>query len=137
MAGSLSVIIPCHNYGRYLRQCVESVLTQDVDVDISIIDDSSTDDTERVGSLLADEDPRVTFQRHAVNRGHIATYNEGLERAQGRYSLLLSATTYSRRAPCVERARCSMPIRTSSCSTERCCSSAMCLRRLLSLPRLT
>jgi glycosyltransferase involved in cell wall biosynthesis len=91
VAGSLSVVIPCYNYGRYLRACVESVLAQNVDVDISIIDDASTDDTERVGSLLADEDPRVTFQRHVKNCGHIATYNEGLERAQGTYSLLLSA----------------------------------------------
>jgi glycosyltransferase involved in cell wall biosynthesis len=91
VTGSVSVVIPCYNYGRYLRQCVESVLTQDVDIDISIIDDSSTDDTECVGSSLADEDLRVTYQRHAENRGHIATYNEGLERARGTYSLLLSA----------------------------------------------
>ncbi|RXG91472.1 glycosyltransferase family 2 protein [Bradyrhizobium vignae] len=91
MTGSLSVIIPCYNYGRYLRACVESVLTQEVDVDVCIIDDASADDTEIVGSSLAAEDPRVTFQRHIENRGHIATYNEGLERAQGTYSLLLSA----------------------------------------------
>lgn len=91
MAATLSVIIPCYNYGRYLRQCVESVLTQDVDLDICIVDDASTDDTERIGLSLAGEDPRVTFRRHPENRGHIATYNEGLERAQGTYSLLLSA----------------------------------------------
>lgn len=91
MAGSVSVVIPCYNYGCYLRQCVESVLAQEVDVDVSIIDDGSTDDTEVVGSMLASEDPRVAFERHAENRGHIATYNEGLGRARGTYSLLLSA----------------------------------------------
>jgi len=91
VAGSLTVVIPCYNYGRYLRQCVESVLAQDVDVDIDIIDDSSTDDSERAGSLLSAEYPCVSFQRHAQNKGHIATYNEGLERAKGTYSLLLSA----------------------------------------------
>lgn len=89
--GSLSVVIPCYNYGRYLQACVESVLTQEVDMDVCIIDDASTDDTESVGSSLAARDRRVTFQRHDENRGHIATYNEGLERARGTYSLLLSA----------------------------------------------
>jgi glycosyltransferase involved in cell wall biosynthesis len=91
VAGSVSVVIPCYNYGRYLRQCVQSVLAQDVDVEVSIIDDASTDDTELVGTTLASEDPRVVFQRHARNRGHIQTYNEGLRRAHGTYSLLLSA----------------------------------------------
>lgn len=91
MSGSVTVVVPCYNYGRYLRQCVDSILTQDVDLNVDIIDDASTDDTELVGSILAAEDDRVTYRRHAHNVGHIATYNEGLERADGTYSLLLSA----------------------------------------------
>jgi glycosyltransferase involved in cell wall biosynthesis len=89
--GSVTVVIPCYNYGRYLRECVSSVLTQGVDLDIDIIDDASTDDTESVGSALAAEDERVTYHRHERNIGHIATYNEGLGRAGGIYSILLSA----------------------------------------------
>src|SRR5207245_1838991 len=39
--------------------------------------------------------PRVEFRRHDVNRGHIATYNEGLlEWAGGDYCLLISADDY-------------------------------------------
>jgi glycosyltransferase involved in cell wall biosynthesis len=91
VAGSVSVVIPCYNYGRYLRECVDSVLAQDVDLDVDIIDDASTDDSAQVCAALAKADPRVTFHRHVSNRGHIATYNEGLERARGTYSLLLSA----------------------------------------------
>lgn len=91
MSSSVTVVVPCYNYGRYLRQCVSSVLAQDVELNIDIIDDASTDDTESVGSALAAEDRRVTYQRHARNLGHILTYNEGLERAEGTYSLLLSA----------------------------------------------
>lgn len=89
----VDVVVPCYNYARYLETCVESLLGQDgVDVRVLVIDDASTDDTPEVGRLLAQRDRRVEFRRHALNRGHIATYNEGLlEWASARYSLLLSA----------------------------------------------
>src|SRR5919109_5208527 len=88
----VDVIIPCYNYARYLRQCVESVLTQSaVQVRALIIDDASTDDSAAVGSALAAEDARVEFRRHAVNHGHLTTYNEGLEWSAGDYTLLISA----------------------------------------------
>jgi glycosyltransferase involved in cell wall biosynthesis len=83
--------VPCYNYGRYLRQCVNSILAQEVDLNIDVIDDASDDDTQTVGTALAAEDGRVTYTRHERNIGHIATYNEGLDRAVGTYSLLLSA----------------------------------------------
>jgi glycosyltransferase involved in cell wall biosynthesis len=88
----VDVIVPCYNYGRYLRQSVESVLAQEgVDVHVLIIDDCSADDSEAVGRRLAAEDPRVEYWRHASNQGHIATYNEGIDWLAGDYCLLLSA----------------------------------------------
>ena len=45
-----------------------------------------------LGAALAEQDRRIEFRRHVVNRGHIATYNEGLlEWANSDYVLLLSA----------------------------------------------
>ena len=90
---SIDVVIPCYNYAHFLRQSVASVLGQEgVKVRVLIIDDCSTDDSEAVGLALAREDDRVEFRRHPKNRGHIATYNEGLlEWASAEYSLLLSA----------------------------------------------
>lgn len=89
---SVSVIIPCYNYGHYLRGCVESVLDQrGIDLRVLVIDDASRDDTAEVAARLAAEDGRVEFRRHPDNRGHIATYNEGLDWATGDYSLVLSA----------------------------------------------
>jgi glycosyltransferase involved in cell wall biosynthesis len=59
---------------------------------VLIIDDCSPDDTPEVAAQLCAEDSRVEYRRHAVNRGHIATYNEGLlEWAKADYCLLLSA----------------------------------------------
>ena len=90
---TVSVVIPCYGYGRYLPDCVRSVLDQEgADVRVLIIDDASPDDSGEVAARLAAEDHRVEVRQHRENRGHIATYNEGLlEWAEGRYSILLSA----------------------------------------------
>src|SRR4051794_13884437 len=87
----VSVIVPCYNYGRFLEQCVGSVLSQDgVDVEVLVIDDASPDGSAEAARALG-RDPRVQVSCHAENRGHIATYNEGLAWARGDYLLLLSA----------------------------------------------
>lgn len=92
MKSTVQVVIPCYNYGRYLRQCVGSALSQEgVDVRVLVIDDQSSDDTPEVCRELAERDARVTFIRHIQNKGHIATYNEGIEQAEGDYFVLLSA----------------------------------------------
>ncbi len=91
--GAVDVVVPCYNYSRYLEASVGSILRQEgVDVRVLIIDDCSSDDTPAVGRRLAAADGRVEFRRHEKNRGHIATYNEGLlEWASAEYSVLLSA----------------------------------------------
>jgi glycosyltransferase involved in cell wall biosynthesis len=89
---TVDVIVPCYRYGHFLRQCVQSVLSQTgVDVRVLVIDDESPDDTPVVGRQLCAEDPRVTYRRHQINQGHIATYNEGIAWASSEYYLLLSA----------------------------------------------
>ncbi len=89
---TVTVVVPSYNYARFLPACVQSVLDQPaVDVRVHIIDDASTDHTVRVCQELAAQDPRVAVTRHSVNRGHIATYNEGLAAAETDYVVLLSA----------------------------------------------
>ncbi len=89
---SVRVIVPCYNYARYLPDAVESALAQPgVDVSVLIIDDASTDESATVAEQLAERDSRVEFIWHSSNRGHIATYNEGLESAHTDYVVLLSA----------------------------------------------
>jgi hypothetical protein len=87
---SFSIVVPCYNYGHYLKACVDSILSQGVKVQVIVIDDCSSDDTPAVGASLA-KDPRVTFIRHEVNQGHIKTYNEGLALATGDYTALISS----------------------------------------------
>jgi glycosyltransferase involved in cell wall biosynthesis len=88
----VSVVIPCYNYARYLVACVESVLVQrGVEVEIVIVDDSSTDDSAAVARRISELDSRVRVIEHRENRGHIATYNDGLAEISGEFVLLLSA----------------------------------------------
>jgi glycosyltransferase involved in cell wall biosynthesis len=89
----VDVIVPCYNYGRFLEECVQSVLKQSLsDLRVLIIDDASSDNTLSVARRLAESDRRVSVIAHPQNRGHIATYNEGLlDWADADYSVLLSA----------------------------------------------
>jgi glycosyltransferase involved in cell wall biosynthesis len=91
---SVSVVIPCYNYGRFLPDAVNSVLNDqhNVDVRVLIIDDASTDDSAEVAKQIAAEDTRVEVSVHSANVGCVATVNEGLlDWAEGDYTVLLSA----------------------------------------------
>jgi hypothetical protein len=89
---TVSVIVPCYNYGHFLEGCTTSVLSQEeVDVRLLIIDDCSTDDSAETARRLAELDNRIELRLHSRNLGLIATANEGLEWADGDFVVLLSA----------------------------------------------
>ncbi len=87
-----SVVVPCYNYGRFLPELISGLLDQPgIDVDVLIVDDASPDGSGEVAEALAADEPRVSVLRHATNRGHIQTYNDGLAAVTGDYVVLLSA----------------------------------------------
>jgi hypothetical protein len=89
---AVAVVVPAYNYARFLGDCARSVLAQrDVDVELIIVDDGSTDDTPELTAALAAADDRVSVLRHAPNRGHIPSVNAGLARAEGEYVVKLDA----------------------------------------------
>lgn len=91
-AAKITAVIPCYNYGHFLPDVVASVLGQDgVDARVIIVDDCSTDDSLSVAQRLAEGDPRVELIAHPINRGHIATYNDGLAAVSTEFVTLVSA----------------------------------------------
>jgi glycosyltransferase involved in cell wall biosynthesis len=85
----ISVIIPCYNGERYVLDCLSSVLKQDYcPIEIIAIDDASTDKTYDILSSFK-TNRAVKVIRHEKNMGLAATYNDGLERSQGDFILLL------------------------------------------------
>jgi Glycosyl transferase family 2 len=89
---SVDVVVPCYQYGRYLRDCVTSVLEQDIqDLRVLIIDNASTDNSLEVAYKLAAEDFRVEVVAHSTNRGHHASFNEGIKWAASDFFVILCA----------------------------------------------
>lgn len=65
---SVAVIIPCHNYGHWLSECLDSVLAQTVPAaEVLVIDDCSTDNTREVAESYAGRG--VKYLR--VEHGHV------------------------------------------------------------------
>lgn len=89
---TVSVVIPCFNYGRFLPEAVGSVLDQTgVDVEVIIVDDRSTDDSRSVARRLCDAHPGVQLLVNDVNVGHVRSFNAGWERSTGDYIVKLDA----------------------------------------------
>ena len=89
---SVSVIIPCFNYARFLESAVSSALEQEgVSVQVLIVDDGSTDGSLEVARRLAAGCSAVSVLAHAHNQGPVATFNDGLDRASGEFLVRLDA----------------------------------------------
>jgi glycosyltransferase involved in cell wall biosynthesis len=90
----VSVIIPCYNYGRYLEECVKSVISQTYqDFEIIIVNDGSTDNSKEVAERLIIAHPHHRIQViHQPNSGQPAiSRNRGIREAKGEYILPLDA----------------------------------------------
>jgi glycosyltransferase involved in cell wall biosynthesis len=84
----VSIIVLCHNYGRFLPEAMESALGQDYpNLELIVIDDGSTDDSLEVASRY-EERARVLSQ---PNQGLARTCNRGAREAAGEYFVFLSA----------------------------------------------
>lgn len=88
----VTAVVPCFNYGRYLGECVTSILSQsEVVTSVIIVDDCSTDDSAAVADRLAAEHRAIRVIRHDRNLGPVATFNRGLSHVDSDYLLLISA----------------------------------------------
>lgn len=95
MSVEVSVVITTHNYGRFISECIESVLSQNLsDFEVIVLDDASTDDTEAVVGRYSDS--RLTYHRNAKNLGQTPTFNAALALAGGRYVTKLDADDFLR-----------------------------------------
>lgn len=83
----VSVIIPAYNCEHYIKDTVESVLSQTYeDIELIIIDDGSTDRTREIVKRFGS---KVEYVYQDKNVGPSATRNRGIEQAKGKYIAFL------------------------------------------------
>ena len=81
----ISVIVPVYNVGCYVRKCIDSILVQSyTDFELLLIDDGSTDGSDKICDEYALRDNRVKVI-HKPNTGVSNTRNIGINEASGYY----------------------------------------------------
>jgi glycosyltransferase involved in cell wall biosynthesis len=86
----VSVVIPTFNRAHSIKRAIDSVAAQSLrDFEVIVVDDGSTDDTERVVSEAGI--PQLRIIRHPRNRGAAAARNTGIGAATGTYIAFLDS----------------------------------------------
>jgi GT2 family glycosyltransferase len=90
----ISVIIPCYNVGVFVKEAVMSVLLQYFpQVEILIIDDGSTDETEMISRELCNKYSQIQYTKKK-NGGVSSSRNVGLSMATGKYIQFLDGDDF-------------------------------------------
>jgi glycosyltransferase involved in cell wall biosynthesis len=98
---SAVVVIPAYNAAKTLDRTIASAVTSlrqcttveglDVNAEIVVVDDCSTDATPDIVTAWARRDPAVRLIRNAVNRGPGFSRNEGVRRTTGTFIFFLDS----------------------------------------------
>jgi glycosyltransferase involved in cell wall biosynthesis len=90
MSGKVSVVVTCYNYGGYLGECLNSVLSQSYsDLEIILVNDGSTDQSAEVARAFLNE-PRVRYIEQE-NAGQARAKNVGIAHSTGEFVAFLDA----------------------------------------------
>ena len=99
----ISFIIPIYKVEKYLRQCVESVLSQTYNsIEVILVDDGSPDHCPALCDEYALSDPRISVI-HKQNGGLSDSRNAGLSQASGDYIVFLDGDDFWRHTTDLER----------------------------------
>ena len=92
MNDKVSVITASYNAGRFIEETIKSVLDQTYEnLELIIVDDCSTDNTDEIVSKYIKVDSRVKFYKLEKNSGAAVVRNTALEKAEGRFIAFLDS----------------------------------------------
>lgn len=91
----VSVIIPAYNCAKYLKRCMDSILSQSYsNLECIIVDDGSTDnETYKLCDKIKNEDKRVKVI-HKQNEGAERAREDGVNISMGQYVMFVDADDY-------------------------------------------
>lgn len=93
----ISIIVPVYNAEKYIRKCVDSILSQTFkDFELILVNDGSTDKSDSVCEKYAEYDNRVKVF-HKPNGGAGSARNFGLEKASGDWVMFVDADDWIER----------------------------------------
>ena len=91
----LSVLIPVYNERTVVERCIAQVLAaplpEDMERELIVVDDCSSDGTSAILETLAAAEPRIRLFRQAVNQGKGAAVRTAIEHARGDFCLIQDA----------------------------------------------
>ena len=91
-SSAFSIVIPCFNSERWLREAISSALSQTLrPSEIVIVDDGSTDNTAQIAAHFAQAHPQLIRIVRQPNRGACAARTAGLEAARSPYIAFVDA----------------------------------------------
>ena len=91
---AVSIIIPVYNVSKYLRPCLDSVISQTYnELEIILVDDGSTDESGAICDEYAGQDSRFVVI-HQQNAGAANAKNTGLDQATGDFVAFIDSDDY-------------------------------------------
>lgn len=91
----ISIVIPCYNVEKFLRQCLDSVVNQTLkDIEIICVNDGSTDTTLNIIQEYASNDSRFRII-DKPNSGYGHSMNCGFDMATGEYIGIVESDDYA------------------------------------------
>ena len=90
----LSIIIPCYNSQKYIKNCLESILNQldkRVRLEVLIVDDNSNDQTYKIISKYKKKHQLIKVLKNKKNLGVSKSRNLAIKKASGKYILFLDS----------------------------------------------
>lgn len=82
-----SIVVPCYNEERTIERCLQRVLSiqnEDLQLEIIVVDDCSTDRSLFLAKEMAGHNSEITVLSHDQNRGKGAALQTGFEHATGK-----------------------------------------------------
>lgn len=87
----LTIAIPCYNSAAYMNKAIESLLIGNEDIEILIINDGSSDNTQTIAEGYEKKYPNIVHAINKENGGHGDAVNTGLKYASGIYFKVLDS----------------------------------------------
>lgn len=90
--GLVSIITPSWNCAKFIKETIESILSQTyTNWELLFQDDCSTDSTKEIVAKYAAMDPRIKYEYNSQNSGAAITRNNALRRAKGKWIAFLDS----------------------------------------------